>query len=437
MPLNVHVQIMDKDITITPGTEMHNWASDLFPLNRSLTGQGTVKTLEYIRSLLPNLEIKSIKSGTSVFDWTVPDVWNVKDAYIKDSKGKILIDFRDSNLHVMGYSTPIRGTFTRKELAEHIHVLSEQPNAIPYVTSYYKDAWAFCMTLIQWENLGDGPFEILIDSEKEPGDLFYAEIFIPGSTSQEVLFSTYVCHPSMANNELSGPVVLTKLIQEILTFPNRHYSYRAIFIPETIGSLVFLTKNLEHLKKNLVAGWVMTCIGDPGKFSYIPSRLGNTYADRMSLEMLNSLVEPFARYSWNDRGSDERQFCAPGVDLPVCSITKTKYGEYSEYHTSLDNLEYITPGGLSESLDFYLQLVKHLEVNRTPKINTLGEPQLSKRNLYPTTSIKNNSSVRDLMNVISYLDGQHNLVEIAKKLSITVDEVSRIINVLEENKLLN
>jgi aminopeptidase-like protein len=428
---------MDKSTSLSRGAEMHRWASELFPFNRSLTGHGTLETLNYLKSLLPDLEIKSIESGAKVFDWTIPNVWNIKDAYIRDSQGKTLIDFKESNLHVMGYSTPVRGIFTRDELANHIHVLTEQPNAIPYVTSYYKDSWAFCMTLIQWENLGEGPFEVLIDSKKEPGELLYAEIFIPGSTSQEVLFSTYVCHPSMANNELSGPVVLTKLIQEILTIPNRHYSYRAIFIPETIGSLVFLSRNLEHLKKHLIAGWVMTCLGDPGKFSYIPSRLESTYADRMSLEILDSLVEPFTRYSWNDRGSDERQFCAPGVDLPVCSITKTKYGEYPEYHTSLDNLEFITPGGLSESLDLYLQIVLHLENNRTPKINTLGEPQLGKRNLYPNTSIKNNSSVRELMNVISYLDGQHNLVEIAKKLSIEVDEVSRIISVLEKNELLN
>jgi len=427
---------MDKNTTFSHGAEMHRWASELFPFNRSLTGHGTLETLNYLKSLLPELEIKSIESGANVFDWTIPNVWNIKAAYIRDSQGKTLIDFKESNLHVMGYSTPVRGIFTRDELANHIHVLSEQPNAIPYVTSYYKDSWAFCMTLIQWENLGEGPFEVLIDSKKEPGELFYGEILIPGSTSQEVLFSTYVCHPSMANNELSGPVVLTKLIQEILATPKRHYSYRAIFIPETIGSLVFLSRNLEHLKKHLIAGWVMTCIGDPGIFSYIPSRLGNTYSDRMSLEILNSMVEPFARYSWKDRGSDERQFCAPGVDLPVCSITKTKYGEYPEYHTSLDNLEYITPSGLFESLNLYLQIVRHLENNRTPKINTLGEPQLGKRNLYPNTSIKNNSSVRELMNVISYLDGQHNLVEIAKKLSMSVEEVSRIINVLEENNLL-
>jgi aminopeptidase-like protein len=292
------------------------------------------------------------------------------------------------------------------------------------------------MSLNQWENLGDGPFEILIDSKKEMGELNYAEIVIPGTSTQEILFSTYVCHPSMANNELSGPVVLTKLMQELEKTPQRHYTYRAIFVPETIGSLVFLSRNLEHLKVNLIAGWVMTCIGDNGQFSYIPSRLGNTYADKITLELLNSRGDPFTEYSWLDRGSDERQFCAPGVDLPVCSVTKTKYGEYAEYHTSLDNLDFISPGGLSRSLEFYLKIIELLEDNRTPRIKTLGEPQLGKRNLYPNTSVKNSHSGRELMNIISYLDGQHNLIEIAQKLSLTIEEVSSFINVLENNDLI-
>jgi aminopeptidase-like protein len=292
------------------------------------------------------------------------------------------------------------------------------------------------MSLNQWENLGDGPFEILIDSKKEMGELNYAEIVIPGTSTQEILFSTYVCHPSMANNELSGPVVLTKLIQELQKTPLRHYTYRAIFVPETIGSLVFLSRNLEHLKANLIAGWVMTCIGDDGQFSYIPSRLGNTYADKITLELLNSQTGPFTEYSWLDRGSDERQFCAPGVDLPVCSVTKTKYEEYAEYHTSLDNLAFISPKGLSQSLELYMKVIELLEDNRTPRIRTLGEPQLGKRNLYPNTSIKNGHSIRELMNVISYLDGQHNLVEIAKKLSITQNEVFNIIEILEESNLV-
>jgi len=429
--------MLSENFALAAGNQMYGWARDLFPINRSLTGEGTLKTLDYLKQLLPKLEIKSIPSGKQVFDWVVPDSWNITQGYIKDLDGNLLIDFQNNNLHVMGYSTPVSGIFSKEELSKQVHVLPEQPTAIPYVTSYYVDNWGFCMSLNQWENLGDGPFEILIESKKEVGDLNYAEIVIPGASTQEILFSTYVCHPSMANNELSGPVVLTKLMQELQKLPSRHYTYRAIFVPETIGSLVFLSRNLEHLKANLIAGWVMTCIGDNGQFSYIPGRLGNTYADKITLELLNSQAEPFTEYSWLNRGSDERQFCAPGVDLPVCSVTKTKYGEYAEYHTSLDNLDFISPKGLSQSLEFYLKVIKLLEDNRTPKIKTLGEPQLGKRNLYPNTSIKNDQSVRELMNIISYLDGQHNLGEIAKKLSITLDEVSSIINVLENNDLIS
>lgn len=421
---------------LVSGNEMYGWATDLFPINRSLTGEGTLKTLEYLKNLLPNLEIKSISSGTQVFDWLVPDSWNITQGYIKDLDGNLLIDFQANNLHVMGYSIPVSGIFTREELSNQIHVLPEQPTAIPYVTSYYEDNWGFCMSLNQWDNLGDGPFEILIESKKEIGELNYAEILIPGASTQEILFSTYVCHPSMANNELSGPVVLTKLMQELQKTSLRHYTYRAIFVPETIGSLVFLSRNLEQLKVSLIAGWVMTCLGDNGQFSYIPSRLGNTYADKITLELLKSQREPFTEYSWLDRGSDERQFCAPGVNLPVCSVTKTKYGEYPEYHTSLDNLDFITPKGLSQSLEFYLKVIELIENNRTPKIKTLGEPQLGKRGLYPNTSIKNNVSNGKLMDIISYLDGQHNLEEIGKKLSITKEEISSVIKILEDNDLL-
>ena len=424
------------DPLLTFGNEMYGWATDLFPINRSLTGEGTLETLNYLKNLLPNLEIKSIASESKVFDWIVPKTWNITRGYIKDLNGNSLIDFKNNNLHVMGYSVPVSGVFTREELSKQVHVLSEQPTAIPYVTSYYADNWGFCMSLNQWEDLGDGPFEILIESRKEIGELNYAEIVIPGASKQEILFSTFVCHPSMANNELSGPVVLAKLMKEIQKNPVWHYTYRAIFVPETIGSIVFLSRNLAHLKENLIAGWVMTCIGDEGQFSYIPSRSGNTYSDKITLELLIPKGDLFTMYSWLDRGSDERQFCAPGVDLPVCSVTRSKYGEYPEYHTSLDNLDFISPLGLAQSLEFYLKLIQLIEDNRTPKIRTLGEPQLGKRNLYPNTSIKNYQSNSELMDVISYLDGQHNLVEIAKKLSITQNEVFKIIEILENINLV-
>jgi aminopeptidase-like protein len=429
--------MLNENPMIVVGKEMYKWATELFPLNRSLTGKGTEQTLEYLKNLLPDLEIKSINSGEKVFDWVVPQVWNIEKAYIKSVKGEILIDFDNSNLHVMGYSTPIRGVMSKDELLKHVHMLPDQPTAIPYVTSYYKEDWAFCMSMIQWESLGVGPFEVLIDSKLESGQLIYGELYLPGKVDQEILFSSYVCHPSMANNELSGPVVLTKLMQEIRNLPSRHYSYRAIFVPETIGSIVFLSRNLDYLKRNLIAGWVLTCLGDAGEFSYIPSRLGNTYADKITLENFGKLQEPFKEFSWLDRGSDERQYCAPGVDLPVCSVTKTKYGEYPEYHTSLDDLNFISSEGLSKSLEMFLEIVYLLERNRTPKINTLGEPQLGKRDLYPNTSIKSNTNIREFMNVISLLDGKHNIKEIAQSLHIFEAEVLSIVEILDSHGLIN
>ncbi len=240
----------------------------------------------------------------------------------------------------------------------------------------------------------------------------------------------------MANNELSGPVVQTKLLQKIIKNQDNKYSYRGVFVPETIGSLVYISKNLESLKKNLIAGWVLTCLGDSGGFSYIPSRNGNSYADRITLDCFTQNNIPYKQYSWLDRGSDERQYCAPGIDLPVCSVTKTKYGEYYQYHTSLDDLNFISPEGLGQSLHFFESLYKNLEKNSTPRVKTLGEPQLGKRNLYPNTSIKGQMGSKDLTNIISYLDGQHNLSEISRICSLSVDFVTETIEILRKNDLI-
>ena len=423
-----------------PGFEMHNWCKELFPLNRSLTGDGTLDTLKYFKKLLTDFEIKSFTSGEAVFDWTIPKVWNVKSAHIQDRDGNKLIDFKNSNLHLVGYSTSVDQILSKSELLKHIYFIESKPLAIPYVTSYYKENWGFCLSKLQWESIGPGPFRVLIDSSLEDGKLNYGEIFIPGKSRQEILLSTYICHPSLANDNLSGPVVLTKLLQQILKIPERHYSYRAVFLPETIGSLAFLSRNLEHLKNSVVAGWVLTCLGDEGQFSYIPSRSGLTYADKVTLKLLETRNVDFQRYSWLDRGSDERQYCWPGIDLPVCSITKSKYGEFPEYHNSLDNLEFVTPLGLSQSLNFYSEIVRILEENRTPRAATQGEPQLSRRGLYPTTSNlhvpavpqpEQLASSRDIINILSYLDGQHNLSEISTKCNLNPLLVESVVNNLE------
>jgi aminopeptidase-like protein len=419
------------------GDIMFGWAKDLFPMNRSLTGSGVRETLIYLQEIIPNLSIKEVKSGTKAFDWEVPEEWNVSDGYIEDLNGNKLISFLDNNLHVMGYSTPVDKILTKNELNEHIFTLPNQPNAIPYVTSYYKREWGFCMSHKQKLNLGSGPFHVVIKSELFKGSLSYGELVIPGKSRKEIMFTTNICHPSLANNELSGPVILTALAKWIEDYSDRKFTYRILFLPETIGAIYYISRNLRYLKRNLQAGWVLTCLGDDNKFSFIPSRTGDSNSDRVSRVVLDGLKE-FREYTWLERGSDERQFCAPGIDLPVSSITRSKYGEYPEYHTSLDNLNFISPVALEGSLEIFKKIVKIMENNRFYKINIKCEPQLSKRNLYPSISIKNdNPSLRNQMNVISYLDGKHDLIDIAHKCKLDFFYINELVLNLKTHKLIS
>jgi aminopeptidase-like protein len=395
------------------GFDMHRWATEMFPICRSLTGRGVEATLDYLAALVPALEKHRVPSGTQVLDWTVPDEWNIRDAYVAGTDGERLIDFRSHNLHVVGYSEPIDAVLTREELEPHLHSLPEQPQAIPYVTSYYRRAWGFCLTQEQREQLGPGPFRVVIDSTLEPGVLTYGEVVLPGQASEEVLLSTYICHPSMANNELSGPVVTTALLRWLASAPRR-YTYRAVFLPETIGAITYLSKHLDHLRKHIVAGWVLTCIGDDRAWSYLPSRRGDTPADRVSMASLRDLEISYDAYSFLQRGSDERQWCSPGADLPVASLMRSKYGTYPEYHTSLDDLELVTPSGLEGGFDLMRHCVELLEDNRRWSTALPGEPQLSRRGLYPATSKKGSAEhVRDMMNVLAYCDGQHDIIDLA------------------------
>ena len=413
---------------ITVGEQMFGWATELFPLNRSLTGEGVRATLKYIKVELPELQILEVPTGTIANDWTVPREWRIREGWIADLSGKKLIDFSINNLHVMGYSIPVDKIITRFELEEHLHSLPELPSAIPYITSYYKEDFGFCLSQNQRDSLGEGPFHVFIDSQLFDGNLTYAELLIPGESEQEILFSTYVCHPSMANNELSGPVVAMGLAKYIQSLESRRFSYRFLFTVETIGSIVYISKHLDRMKKNLVCGWVLTCIGDDRTYSYVPTRNGSTLTDAISRRVLSDLGSHFLEYSWLDRGSDERQFNSPGVDLPVASLMRSKYREYPEYHTSLDNLDLISPEGLSGGFNMLRTAINILETNEYWKVKVDCEPQLGKRGLYPNTSTKSShAEVRNQMNVISYLDGKLDLLGVADKCEITYQEVYEIV----------
>jgi aminopeptidase-like protein len=408
---------------------MHQLMAELFPICRSITGNGVRETLKIIQDHIP-LSIFEIPSGTKVLDWTVPKEWNIRDAYILDEQGNKIVDFNVNNLHVVGYSIPVDAYVTLAELQEHLYSREEHPDAIPYITSYYEERWGFCLTHNQRASLKEGMYRVVIDSDLQDGFLTYGELIIPGASTQEVFLSTYICHPSMANNELSGPVVTTMLAKWIASKPRR-YTHRIIFIPETIGSITYLSKNLDHMKQNIVAGFNVTCVGDERAYSFLPSRKGSTLADKVALSILSFNHLDFIRYSYLDRGSDERQYCSPGIDLPVVSIMRSKFREFPEYHTSLDDLSFVTPAGLQGGFAVHRDCFELLERNRVYQVTCLGEPNLGRRGLFPTTGTKDTYRlVRDMMNFIAYADGTHDLIDISDSIQVPVSRLNVIVDKL-------
>lgn len=430
--------LIENNLYASIGAEMHGWARDLFPINRSLTGDGVRETLNYVKKILPELTIKSVDSGVKVFDWEVPQEWRIREAWIKAPCGNKIVDFRSNNLHVIGYSEPVHEFLELKQLKSKLYSIPEKPDAIPYVTSYYQRDWGFCLTDKQKKKLTDGRYEVYIDSEFRQGCLNYGEIIIPGSTEKEIFISTYICHPSMANNELSGPVVASALARSVTKFTNRKFTYRFVFIPETIGSIAYLADHWQSLKKNVVAGFNLTCIGDDRAYSFLPSRSEKSLADRVALKALVDVSNNnVTRYSWLDRGSDERQYCSPGIDLPVASIMRSKYGTYPEYHTSLDDLSLVTPTGLEGGLKAVAYAIEILELNFVPVTNILCEPQLGKRGLYESLSgVGESVSSRTLINIISYCDGNNDILDISNKLDLEFKIVYDLCDTLMKFKII-
>jgi aminopeptidase-like protein len=415
---------------------MLDLAKELFPINRSISGKGVRKTLKILKKKIPYLKIKSFRSNLKVFDWKVPLEWDIKDAYIITPKNKKICEFKKNNLHIVGYSKSINKYFKLKDLKKKIHSIKNQKNAIPYITSYYKNDWGFCMKYAQKNKLSNGIYKAVIKSTHFVGKINYGEILIRGKSKKEIFLSTYICHPSLANNEISGPVLLTELTKW-LNKKKRRYSYRIIFIPETIGSIAYLHKNLKIMKKNIFAGFNVTCVGDERNYSYIPSRNGNTISDRIATNVLKKYVKSFRKYEWKDRGSDERQYCSPGIDLPICSIMRTKYGKYKEYHTSLDRIgTVLTNNGLKGSLNIYKKTIQKIEKSYFPKTLKNCEPFMSKYNLYPTLS-KKNGWENLLINILTWCDGNHSIEDIKLKCRCSKKKMDASLKILTKKKLIS
>lgn len=420
--------------------EIEKYFDRLWPINRSLTGNGNRETLSILSEIV-DLEIQEVPSGTKCFDWIVPPEWNVKEAWIKDSKGNVIVDFSSNNLHLLGYSEPFYGNLTFSQLKENIYTLPEQPDLIPYLTSYYKRRWGFCMSSNQLAKLdAEELYEVFIDSSlDEDGHMTMGEAVLYGETTEEILISTYICHPSMASNELSGPLVAAFLYKKLKEVRNLKYTYRFEFIPETIGSICLLSQKGKHFKSNLIAGFVITCIGDSGKFTYKRSRQGNSLADRSVELILNQTEKEYEVVDFFPNGSDERQYCSPAFDLPVGSLMRTMYGRYVEYHTSADNKDYICFTAIEESISKYFDVIELIERNKF-YLNKFPfcEPQLGKRNLYPNLGSQKSTEnfVNAMMWMLNLSDGKNDLIEISKRSKIDVKKLYPIIDQLITNQII-
>jgi aminopeptidase-like protein len=419
------------------GESIHALIAELYPICRSITGDGVRRTLSRLAAEIP-LSIEEVPTGTEVFDWTVPREWNVRDAYIKDSTDRRVVDFADSNLHVMSYSVPVNRVVSREELMEHVFTLPEHPDWIPYRTSYYQEAWAFCMSERQREQLRDPEYKVCIDSSLEPGSLTYGECYLEGEIADEVLVSCHICHPSLCNDNLSGVAVATALAQS-LQRAERKFSYRFVFVPVTIGAITWLALNQARVSQ-IRHGLVLTCVGDAGRSTYKRSRRGDAEVDRAMSQVMREAGDGDRLQDFSPWGYDERQYCSPGFDLPVGCLMRTPHGEFPEYHTSADDLDLVRPEALADSYAKCRSLFGILERNRTfVSTNPNCEPQLGKRGLYD--AIGGHADKRELqlamLWALNQSDGANDLLAIAAKSGLRFETVERAASLLEQHELLD
>ncbi|MDR3255480.1 MAG: DUF4910 domain-containing protein [Synergistaceae bacterium] len=418
------------------GASIYGLASELFPINRSITGDGVRETLKILKIVCPGLAVHEVPSGTKAFDWTVPKEWNVREAFIERPDGRRIAEFLKNNLHLVGYSTPVDCLMPLAELQKYLHSLPHMPSAVPYVTSYYEERFGFCLSHEERASLTEGEYRVYIDSELKDGALAYGEAVFPGESDEEIFFSAYICHPSMANDNLSGPCIAAHVAAWVADAPRR-YSYRFVFVPETIGSITYMSRNLDALKSRVIAGFNLSCLGDPGHFSYIASRYANTLADRAAKSVLKFFDANFKSFSFLCRGSDERQYNAPGVDLPLCGLTRTRFGDFPQYHTSADDMNFITPDALAGSFALIREIVESLEANRRYRVKTLCEPQLSPRGLYPSMGTRGSAwEARSIMNFMAYCDGANDLFRVSEIIGEPALKLADIAKILIDAELL-
>ena len=424
-------------MSMADGGEMHEFIAALYPICRSITGNGVRTTLEQIKRYIP-LTVHEVPSGTRVFDWTVPKEWNITDAYIKNADGKKIVDFRRCNLHVMNYSVPVKKKLPLAELKSHLFTLPAHPQWVPYRTSYYSESWGFCLSHEQFLQLSDGEYEVCIDTSLEDGSLTYGEYLIRGETSDEILISCHICHPSLCNDNLSGIAVST-MLAKMLSQGTHRYSYRFLFVPGTIGAITWLWAN-EPQVTAIKHGFVLAGVGDRGPLTYKRSRQGTAEIDRVFAHVLSRSENKYEIMEFSPYGYDERQFCSPGFNLPVGCVMRTPFGRYPEYHTSADNLSFIHPQALVDSLTTCLEVCSVLESNRTyVNLNPKCEPQLGKRGLYRSvggTPPPDGVDGLVLLWVLNLSDGKHSLLDIAERAGCRFTDVNEAVKLLVKHGLL-